>query len=51
MDEEELCIDIMSYVYELQDFLTDKLSDEDYTNAKNMLNSIWSDAHAIRGDM
>jgi len=51
MDEEELCTNIMTAANSLQDFLADKLSDEDYTNAKNMLDSIWIDAHAIRGDM
>lgn len=50
-DEEELCTEIMTYACELQDFLADKLSDDDYTVAKEKLDEIWSDAHAIRGDM
>jgi hypothetical protein len=51
MDEEKLCTSIMDNVCELQDFLVDKLSDDDYTTAKEKLDEIWSDAHAIRGDM
>jgi hypothetical protein len=51
MDEEKLCTSIMDNVCELQDFLADKLSDDDYTKAKDMLDSIWSSAHAIRGDI
>ena len=52
MDEEEkLCTSIMTNACELQDFLADKLSDDDYTTAKEKLDEIWSDAHAIRGDM
>ena len=51
MDEEKLCTEIMDYVCELQDFLADKLSDNDYTKAKDILDNIWSDAHAIKGDM
>ena len=51
MDEEKLCTSIMNDVCELQDFLADKLSDEDYTTAKEKLDEIWSNAHAIRGDM
>lgn len=51
MDEEKLCTSIMNDVCALQDFLADKLSDEDYTTAKEKLDEIWSNAHAIRGDM
>lgn len=51
MDKEELCTQIMTTTCNLQDFLIDKLSDEDYTKAMDMLNSIWSNAQAIRGDM
>ena len=51
MNEEELCTSIMTDVCELQDFLADKLSDDDYTKAKDILNSIYSNAHTIRGDM
>lgn len=51
MDEEKLCTSIMTNVCELQDFLADKLSDEDYTFAKEKLDEIWSDAHTIRGGM
>jgi len=51
MNEEKLCTSIMDNVCKLQDFLADKLSDEDYTTAKDMLDEIWSNAHAIRGDM
>ena len=50
-DEEKLCTCIMNYVCELQDFLADKLSDDDYTQAKEKLDEIWCDAHTIRGDI
>lgn len=51
MDEENLCTEIMDYVCELQDFLLERLSDDDYTQAKEKLDEIYSNAHAIRGDM
>lgn len=51
MDEEKLCTRIMTNVCELQDFLLERLSDDDYTQAKEKLDEIYSNAHAIRGDM
>lgn len=51
MDEENLCTEIMDKVCELQDFLLEILSDDDYTQAKEKLDEIYSNAHAIRGDM
>ena len=43
--------EIMTKVCELQDFLIDKLNDDDYVQAKEMLDAIWSDANALKGDM
>ncbi|MBR6135551.1 MAG: hypothetical protein IKQ22_03605 [Clostridia bacterium] len=51
MDEENLCTEIMDNVCELQDFLLERLSDDDYTQAKEKLDEIYSNAYAIRGDM
>lgn len=48
--EEQLCDEIMNKSCELQSYLKEKLFDDEYEIIKNMLDDIWCDAHAIKGD-
>lgn len=48
--EEQLCDKIMNKSCELQDYLLEKLSDDEYEIVKDMLDDIWCAANAIKGD-
>lgn len=50
-DEGQLCDKIMDKTCDLQDYLLDHLTDEEYEYAKDILDDIWYAAHAIKGDM
>jgi hypothetical protein len=48
--KEQLCDKIMNKVCVLQDYLMEKLCDDEYEAVKHMLDGIWNAAHAIKED-